>query len=213
MTTALSPQPLTARAFLLGEGPDTGTAIARLLQQHEALNPVAGAFGGLARAGREAVGREVGTVVSGLLEVDFGQVAVGAWRKHAALTAAARRTAAAPGSEEIVELATHRVTSTHRPHVEIAVDDVPVETLRVELTIEFLIRALVAVVSHGDLVALEAGQCDATVRLCVEGQEIIARQAQVNLPGACRLGDGISLLPTPTAADTPISRPAHQQLI
>lgn len=197
MTTAVSLQPVTARVFLFGEGLDTGPAIARLLQQHDALNSMAGAVGGLARAGRETLGREVGTVVSGLLDVDFGQVAVGAWRKHAALTAAARRTAAAPGSEEIVELATHRVTSTYRPYLEIAVDDVPVETLRLELTIEFLIRALAAVVSHGDLIALEAGQCDATVRLRVEGQEVIARQAQLNLPGACRLGDGISLLPHP----------------
>lgn len=203
MTTAVSPQPLTARVFLFGDGPDTGTAIARLLQQHDVLNSAAGAVGGLARAGRQALGREVGTVVSGLLDVDFGQVAVGAWRKQAALTAAARRTAAAPGSEEIVELAAHKVTSTHHPYLEIAVDGAPVETLRLELTIEFLIRALVAVVSHGDLVALEAGQCDATVRLCVEGKEVIARQAQVNLPGACRLGDGISLLPAPTPADAP----------
>ncbi len=203
MTTAVSPQPVTARVFLFGDGPDTGTVIAQLLQRHDALNSVTGAVGGLARAGRDAVGREVGTAVSGLLDVDFGQVAVGGWRKHAALVAAARRTAVAPGSEEIVELATHRMTSTHRPYLEIAVDDVPVETLRLEITIEFLIRALVAVVSHGDLVAVEAGQCDATVRLCIEGREIIARQAQVDLPGVCSLGDGISLLPAPTAADTP----------
>jgi len=39
---------------------------------------------------------------------------MGSWRKHAPLIAAARRTAAAPKSEEIIALATHSVTSTHR---------------------------------------------------------------------------------------------------
>jgi hypothetical protein len=185
---------VTARVFLSEEGTEAGAVVAHSLQQDDVLTSAAGALGGLSGAVRKMIGREVGTVVGGLLEVDFGDVLMGAWRKHAALTAAARRTAGAPGSEEIVDLATHRVTSTHRPYLEVFVDDALVATLRLELTLEFVIHALVAVISYGRLVALDAGQCDATARLRFEGQEVMVRKAQVNLPGMLRLGDGISLL-------------------
>jgi hypothetical protein len=197
MTTAESSQPITARAYLFGEGSETGNALATSLQQTGVLSPVTAAFRGLSRVGRDAVGREVGAVMTGLLNVDFGDVLVGGWRKHAALTAAARRTATTPGSKEIVDLATHRIASTHRPYVEVLLDDVLMATLQVELVVEFVIHALVAIVTHGDLVAFEAGQCDATARLRVEGHEIIARQAQVKLPLLLRLGEGISMLGAP----------------
>jgi hypothetical protein len=203
MTTAESSQPITARAYLFGDGSETGNALATSLQQTGVLSPVTAAFRGLSRVGRDAVGREVGAIMTGLLNVDFGEVLVGGWRKHAALTAAARRTAANPGSKEIVDLATHRVTSTHRPYLEILLDDVLVATLQVELVIEFVIHALVAIVAHGDLVAFQAGTCDATVLLRFEGQEIIARRAQVKLPLVLRLGEGISLLSAPERLQGP----------
>jgi hypothetical protein len=207
MTTADSPQPITARAYLFGEESAAGNALAKSLQQNSVLSPVTAVFRGLSRVGRDAVGREVGAVMSGLLHVDFGDVLVGGWRKHAALTVAARRTAATPGSKEIVDLATHRVTSTHRPYLEILLDDVLVATVRLELVIEFVIHAFVAIVAHGDLIALQAGQCDATARLRVEGKEIIARQARVELPLVLRLGEGISLLGAPERLHDPYPQP------
>ncbi len=122
---------------------------------------------------------------------------VSGWRKYAALTAAARRTAATPGSEEVVELAAHRVASTHKPEIDVLVDDVRVATLRFELSIEFVIQGLVANVAHGDLVALRAGVAYTTTRLRVEGQEIIVRESKFRLPLVLRPGDGISLLGAP----------------
>jgi hypothetical protein len=181
--------------FLFGEGSETGAVLAQSLRQHGVLESAAGAVVGLSGAGRRAVGREIVNVVSGLLDVDLGEVVVGAWAKHARLTAAAKRTAAAPGSEEIVELAAHRVTSMHRPYIEVLVDDRRVATLHLEFTIELVVGALAAVVRRGDLVALHAGQCAATAQLHIEGHEVIVRRGQLNLRAVLPVDDGISLLP------------------
>ena len=78
--------------------------------------------------------------------------------------------------------------------VELLVDDVRVATVRFELRIEFVVMGVVAMVSHGRLVALHRGACEATAKLAAEGRELASRQAQLELPLLLRLGDGIPLL-------------------
>jgi hypothetical protein len=66
--------------------------------------------------------------------------------KHAALAAAAERTAANPGSSEVVDLASHRITSVHRPSIELLVNNVRVAAVNFELQIELVVKALVVTV-------------------------------------------------------------------
>lgn len=209
--TSPTPQPVTAQVFLLGHRPDAGRAVAASLKRHRVLTSVA-AVGGLSRAGLQAVGRETSGIVSGLLDVNLADVMLGGWRKHAALTAAARRTRAAPGSRELVELATHRITSTHRPCIELLVDGHLVATLRLELTIELTIKALVAGVAHGDLVALHAGQCVTSGALSIEGHEVARRQAEIDLRAVLPLSQAIPLLPAQPTPDVPPPPPVGQPL-
>jgi hypothetical protein len=126
--------------------------------------------------------------------LDLGDLVVGRWRKYADLTAVAKRTIAPPDSTEVVKLATHCINSTHRPFVELLVDDIHVVTVSFELCIEFVVRGLVATVRHGHLVALRSGSCDVTATLAAEGRQLVTRQAQLQLPVVIRIGDGVPLL-------------------
>lgn len=56
-----------------------------------------------------------------------------------------------------MNLATHRITSVHRPSVELLLNDVHVATVRFKLRVEFLVRALVATVRDGHLAAAALG--------------------------------------------------------
>ena len=73
-----------------------------------------------------------------LLDLDLGDLVIAGWRKQGQLAAAAERTAANPGSSEVVELATHRVSSVHHPFVELLVNDAHVATVTFDLDIEFV---------------------------------------------------------------------------
>jgi hypothetical protein len=69
----------------------------------------------LSGAGRKAANDQVAAVAHGLLDLDLGGLVIAAWGKWADLTAAAKRTFATQDSSEVVELAVHTITSTHRP--------------------------------------------------------------------------------------------------
>jgi hypothetical protein len=179
MTAAIPTRPLTTSAFLFGGVQDPSQALSHALNEHGVLGPLGPALQVLSQTGREAAGSQIATVAHELLDHDLGDLAVAGWRKHAALTAAADRTKANPGSSEVVDLATHRITSVHRPFIELLVNDVHVATVRFELSVEFLVRALVATVRDGHVAALGFGDCDVTATLAAEGVQLVQQQAHL----------------------------------
>ena len=103
-----------------------------------------------------------------------------AWRTYDALVTAAERTVAMPGSEEVVVLATHRVAWSYDPHLDLLVDGVRVTTLDFELGVTFDLDGVVAVVRHGELVALRAGQCTITASLTLQGTTLAQRRGRTH---------------------------------
>jgi hypothetical protein len=122
-------------------------------------------------------------------------VLVDGWRGHNELTAAARRTLAAPDSTELVRPATHRITVTRQPYVRIVVNGQSVADVELGLTLVFDISAMTAGVSAGQLVALHSGRCSITATLAIQGTEVLVRQSQIDLPAAISLPAASALLP------------------
>ena len=139
--------------------------------------------------------REAATVAAGLLQVDLIGVLVAGWRQYRYIVDAARRTLAAPGSTELVSMVTHQVTVAQHPSVKVLVNGRRAATLQLDLSIVFDVMALLAGISGGRLVALHSGRCDVTVILAVQGTELLARRAHLELPGVVSDGQGIRLLP------------------
>jgi len=181
MTAAITTRPLTTSALLFGGAQDPDQALAHALKEHGVLGPLGPALQALSQTGRDAAGSQIATIAQEVLDLDLGDLAVAGWRKHAALTAAADRTKANPGSSEVVDLATHRITSVHRPYVELLVNDVHVATVRFELQVELLVRALAATVRDGHVAALGFGACDVTATLAAEGLQLVKQQARLDM--------------------------------
>jgi hypothetical protein len=217
MTTAAATHPFTVSAFLFGEDQDPEHALAQALHEHGVLGSTGSALALVSEAGREAAGDQVAVVANGLLDLDLGDLVVAGWRKQGQLAAAAERTAANPGTSEVVELATHRVSSAHHPAVELLVNDVQVATVTFDLTIEFVVKALVVTVRDGHVVSLHTGACDVAATLAAEGVQLASRRAHFELPLVVRwplllhLGGGTDPLPygaksPPTPTQPPPTR-------
>lgn len=178
-------------------GPDTHAAdeLARHILSADSAVNLEAALPQLRPPTREAAVREAAEQAAGLLDVDLIGVVVEGWRLHHDLANAARRTLAAPGSTELVDLTTHQITSTQKPSVAVLVDGREVATLRLSLSLEFEITALVAGIREGLLVAIHSGRCDATATLAVQGTETLAKHAHFELPGVLEVSPGIRLLP------------------
>jgi hypothetical protein len=185
-------------------------AMADSLRQQGALGSIS-AVKTLSRAGLGAVSNQIATAAHGLLnlDLDLGGLVVAGWCQFADLTAAAKRTAAAPGSVEVVDLAIHSITWTHNPQIDVLVNDARVATLHFDLSIRFKVQGLVATVRYGRLVGFSSGGCEVTGTLAAEGRQLAQREAQFQLPVLVRLGDGIPLLPSGREPAGGHDDPAH----
>jgi hypothetical protein len=175
-------RPLTAAQLLFGEDQDTEPALAQALDDKGALGSLDTPLRQISQAGRLAADRAVAGVAHGLIDLDLGGMVAAGWRKEGELAAAAERTAADPDSAEVVELASQRITSKHRPRVDLLINDVHLATVGFELDIEFLVKTLVANVRGGQVVSLESGSCEATGTLAAEGIQVASRRISFELP-------------------------------
>jgi hypothetical protein len=182
MTTAIAAQPLTTAIFLFGRDQDTGQALAQALDEKGVLGSLDAGLQLVSQAGRQAANSQVATVAHDLLDLDLADLVVAGWRKQGELAAAAERTTANPGSSEVVELASHRISSVHRPFVDLLINDVQVARVNFELDIEFVVKALVVTVSNGHIVSLHTGACDVAATLAAEGLQLASRQGHFELP-------------------------------
>jgi hypothetical protein len=198
MTTTELLQLRAVRTVLFGNEENA----VRALKETFASSPVAGVLGttlaGLSSATRNAAVGELSRVVSGLLSLDLADVILAGWRKHGALVAAARRTAAAPGAHELVEVVTHTISWSDEPYVELFVDEVRVATVHLQLTLDLDVKALVAAVAGGRLVGVRSGSCTVRAALSAEGGRLAEHTAYIELPLELPLGSGVPLLLPPS---------------
>jgi hypothetical protein len=171
--------PLAVRAYLFGEdgrGDDSLQAIVRSLRVRGPARAAVYGIEHLTGDALDTIDEELAGAVHRLLDQDVGALLVQGWQTHARMVAAARATLDRPEREEIVELATHRLTWTYQPKVDIYVDELRVNTLEFVFTVEFEIEALVAIVRHGCLTALRSGGCVIATTLTLEGVTVLPRR-------------------------------------
>lgn len=209
MNTMTAAAPLTARTFLLGDAvEDGGEVLAGVMCEQDVARTVLRGVRRLSAPALRAVDREIATVTARLLDLRLEDALVSAWRSYGALTGAAERTFAVPGSEEVVVLATHRVMWTCEPHVDLLVDGARVATLDFELSVAFDLDGVVAVVRLGDLVGLRAGECTITATLALHGETLIQRQGRTTPAVVLPLDPPVPLLVGGAAPGGPDRGPA-----
>jgi hypothetical protein len=188
--------PLTALEFLLdqADGDDTTDVLARELSKHDVARSALSGMRRLSGSALRAVDGEIAAVAAGLLDLGLGDAVARAWRKYTALTRAAEHTLAAPESEEIVVLATHRVTWAYRPHIDLLVDGKKITTFEFEMTVVNDLDGVVAVVRQGKLAALRGGACTITATLALEGAVLARRQGRTDAALLIPLDPPIPLL-------------------
>jgi len=182
MTTTVGP--MTVRYLLMGsEHGDVGEALITAVEQRGVGAAVGTAIGGLSTAGRHTVCEEVAHVADSLLGMDVSDILLRAWTKHRALSEALQRTTEDPTREELVPVSTHTVRSSHRPRVEVFVDDQKITSVELTLSLTFVVRGLLVVVQNGHIAALRSGSCEVTGALDCESRRVLSRSTSFDIPG------------------------------
>jgi hypothetical protein len=196
MTSGTIQAGLTAQNLLLGGEPGLA-ALRRALSAHNVLDAAGGNLSRLTADGREAANDALASAAEGLLDLDIGDVLIYAWRTQKRLADAARETQRAPGRREVVQLASHQVTSTYYPAVDLMVDDVRVHTFHFQLDLVLTIDVAAVTVQNGRLVSVKAGDGSAagTLTLKMPGGDavLLHRERKFDLHLTIRVGNGIPL--------------------
>lgn len=187
---------VSARSFFFAAGQESDADVVhRSLQEHGVLGSVGRGLELLDSSTQALLTRELSRVVGRLLDLDLEDVLLAGWRGHQALRAAGQRSlSTAPDGEELVELASHSIASTHSPHVDLLLNGSTITTLEVHITITVDVDALVAVVRAGRLVELQGGQSLATLDVLVEGIPVVTRSRGFDAPLYVSLGEGLDLV-------------------
>ena len=193
--TAVPTRPDTALTLLFGPGEKSLDTVTDELLARGTGGDLDRELKKLPPAAREAAAREVTTATAELLNINLVDVLLAGWRKYQDLTSAARRTLAAPGSTELVQLASHRVSAAQQPSVAVLVDGHQVATLHLRVSLTFEVNALLARIRAGLLVAILTGSCVVTAALAIDGTDVASRQAHLDLPGEAALAHELRLLP------------------
>lgn len=192
MTPAVQNYPRTATDLLFGPGASASEALAKQILPADAN--LDRALKHLPQPTREAAVHEAATEAAALLDADLLGLLVAGWRAHHELADAAKRTLAAPGSTELVDLFRHQITTTQQPSVSVLVDGDQVATLRFTLSVVFDIAAVMAGIRAGLLVTIHSGTCDVTATLNFQGTDVLTTRTHLELSGLIKLGPGIRLL-------------------
>ena len=192
MTLVSTPSP-SIGGLLFPDGQSTGD-IQQLLDDRRSLEPAIDAIGHVPNSLAHAAFAEVGSIIAGLLDIDLVDVLVSGWKKYGALSAAAEATLWTPGEEQVVEVATHRVGSTHAPSVELVVDGINVGSIDFEIELSAVVHALCAVVSGGKLMAFRSGRIELSATLSCEGVEMKSIRREIDPSLELDLGDGVPLV-------------------
>jgi hypothetical protein len=185
----------TALDLLFGPDTDAAEALADAILLPGGDQNLGRALAQFPEMTRKAAAQEAAIAAAALLKVDLADVLVHGWREHRDIVSAARRTLAAPGSTELVSMSSHEITLNQRPSISVLVDGQRVATLQLGLSIVFNVNALLLGIGGGRLTAVRSGRCDIAVTLAVQGTDVVARHAHLELPGVIPLQRGIRLLP------------------
>lgn len=188
-------RPDTALTLLFGPGEEPLDTVTHKILAAGTDGDLDRALKHLPQAARDAAAREITTAAAGLLNINLIDVLLAGWREYQDLTSAAHRTLAAPGSTELVQLASHKVRAAQQPTVAILVDGDRVATLHLRLSLVLDVNALLAQVREGRLVAILAGICDVTATLAIDRTVVACKQAHLELPGEVVSAQGVRLLP------------------
>lgn len=188
-------RPDTALALLFGPGEGGLDAVTHEIVVPGTDGDLDRALKDLPQAARDASAREITTATAGLLDISLIDVLIAGWRGYRDLTSAARRTLAAPGSTELVHLASHRVTAEQEPTVTVLVDGVRAATLHLRLDLDLDVSPLLARVREGRLAAILNGSCEVAATLTIDHADVAYKQAHLELPGKVEPAHAVRLLP------------------
>jgi hypothetical protein len=130
----------------------------------------------------------------GLLDIPLLDVMRWAWKKGRELEAYRDTEKYPPDQTFSIPLIEHQITSTHKPYVEIRMNQKIVGIVHFPVNIEIAIKGMKLEIQNARIKKIHAGDCKAKGSFFCEGFLLAERESNpLDLPGTVDLGEGLEI--------------------
>lgn len=127
--------------------------------------------------------------VGGLLDVRITDIMSKAWEKSQKLKEHLDKSAASPGESMLLPLATHTITSEHRPFIEVLRGGKQIARLEFAVSVALVVEGAVLRIANGAIQEVQTGEVRCKGALSCGPKVLIEKKLQpLSLPGSIVLG-------------------------
>ncbi len=119
-----------------------------------------------------------------IFQLDLGDVFQSSWSKAIVLTTAIEATRKDPDGVAIVPLLDHKISSTHKPHIDLMYGNKSLGQIAFDITLNLALKGVALEVRQGRIVGLKAGLCVGQGVFSFAGKPLLDRTTpELALPG------------------------------
>ncbi len=130
------------------------------------------------------------------LDTQLTTVLIRGWTQWRKVRNRFREAVAEPDKTFVVPLLEHKLTSTHKPHVDVFLGNQRLGRIDIEVSLEIVIKGASLRVENAAIAAIDTGSCAGTGKIKIEGVQIAKRESQpLPFAGTIRLTQPVPLQP------------------
>lgn len=129
-----------------------------------------------------------------LLNIPLPDVLVRAWRESGILNKYTNKEEYNPEEVIFIELREHTITSDHKPHLDLEINNRSIRKITFEINLEITVKGIILKVQDAKIRQITTGNVKASGVINCEGHEIVRNETEeINLPGTIDLEEGIPI--------------------
>src|SRR5919108_2171089 len=117
-----------------------------------------GGIGRLQMLGLRMMSGALARHLAGMLDIGLADIFIGAWNKSHAIRQHLEKSAKSPGKEIFLQLAEHKIASTHKPYVALLKDGHEVARLPFSISLELVLQGAVLRILDGTIQEIQTGR-------------------------------------------------------
>jgi len=126
--------------------------------------------------------------LAGLLDIGLADVLLGAWNKSHGLRQQLEKSAKAPGKEMFLQLAEHKITSTHQPYIALMKDGHEMGRLPFSVSLELVLQGAVVRILDGAIQEIQTGKVKGKGTVKCAGAILVEKELQpIAIPGTIQV--------------------------
>jgi hypothetical protein len=177
----MSEAPLTLKNCFAS---DASKPIAGALDLGAIMPSIAAATAALPGAAAAQIRDTFTTALDGIFALNLGDVLMASWGKISALTDALHATRKEPGLLAVVPLFDHKVTSAHKPHIDLTYGGKNLLSVPFDIALSLMLKGIVLDIQNGAIANVKGGSLLGEGTLSFGGKPLLKHKTpELALPG------------------------------